>query len=73
MTYVNCFYSLLFFFLTKKGGGVVYIFLLLKFVEPGGPEPRVQAQGQAAKPTSKRNKKKKVNVQENIMKEPKQK
>lgn len=47
------------FFVKKKGGGVVYIFLLLKFVEPGGPEPRVQAQGQAAKPTSKRNKKKK--------------
>jgi len=49
-----------FFFLKKKKGGeVVYIFLLLKFVEPGGPEPRVQAQGQAAKRTSKRNKKKK--------------
>ena len=40
---------------------MVYIFLLLKFVEPGGPEPRVQAQGQAAKRTIKRNKKKKKN------------
>lgn len=47
---------------------------MLKFAEPGGPGPRVQAQDQTAKRTSKRNnKKKKVNVQENIMKEPKQK